>query len=131
MTQVLLINDEPAIQRLEQVVLEDEGFEVIKAPNGLVALRRLSMSNVPLVVVMSTRVPYVGALGVLDAAEHEPALGRHAYVLVTALSDGLPASLRALVRRLDVQVVRKPFLVEEFVSAVRIAVSHLHQACGA
>jgi hypothetical protein len=53
---------------------------------------------------------------------------RHRYVLVTALWDMLPPDYVALLRRLAVPVVPKPFNLEELLKAVAGAAARLERA---
>jgi CheY-like chemotaxis protein len=102
-------------------ILEEAGHEVSHVPTGVAALARLRTHPNPHVVLLGTRV----GTDLLDVAEREAAIGRHAFVLVTALWDMLPAEWRDAVHRLHLPVVPKPFRLDELLGSVIQAASAL------
>lgn len=116
---ILLINDEPWLRVLKRSLLLQAGYQVhAEAEDGVAALEYLRASDVPLVVVFNTRMPRLDGTGFLRVVASESELQRHAYVLNTALARMLPDELAALVRRLGIPVVDKPFSVEDLLDAV-------------
>lgn len=116
---ILLVNDEPSLHVLKRTLLRQAGYEVRKeAADGMAAVEYLRASDIPLVVVFSTRMPRLDGAAFLRIVVREPRLQRHAYVLNTALSRMLPNELAPLVRRLDIPVVGKPFSLQELLDAI-------------
>jgi CheY-like chemotaxis protein len=113
-TQVLLMDDVSAIRALLRDILQEEGYPVVQALNGAAALTVLRTSMERMVVLLSTR----NGLAVMEAALQEPAVDRHAFVLVTALADDLPLPWRQLVDILGVAVVPKPFALTTLLETV-------------
>jgi CheY-like chemotaxis protein len=108
------------------MALEDEGYEVYEAEDGIEALHVLRESLTPLVVVLDLRMPRLTGDALLqrvDKREHLPA--RHTFLLVTANREQLsPASLR-LLKRMDVPVTPKPFDLNDLLDLVAQAADTL------
>ncbi len=116
---VLLVEDDQDIRETLRQALEDEGYDVQEAEDGVEALHVLRESQRPLVVVLDLRMPRLTGdelLSRVDRREHLPA--RHAFLLVTANREQLsPASLQ-LIKRMDVSVTPKPFDLNEMLDRV-------------
>jgi CheY-like chemotaxis protein len=102
-------------------LLEGAGHEVADAPTGTDALRLLRKHPARLVVLMGTEV----GTELLDVAVREAEIGRHAFVLVTALWDMLPAAWQEAVHRWHLPVVPKPFRQDELLGTVAEVASAL------
>ena len=63
MTTVLIVDDEPGIVELARLYLEQDGFRVETAANGLEALRRLDELR-PDLVILDLRLPGLDGFGV-------------------------------------------------------------------
>jgi CheY-like chemotaxis protein len=122
MRQVLIVGEVRSVRVLLRRVLEEEGYAVVEAPDGGVAREMLRRSPEPMVALLNTSVGGDG-VGMLRAAAAEPALGRHAFVLVTANAEGLSPLWRQLVGELAVAVVAKPFDLDTLLHTVDEAVA--------
>lgn len=109
MTAALLVGGDRDVAKMMRMVLEDEGYAIAKADTGDLAVTVLRQRAQPAVVVLLTTRPFANELAVLEAAEMDPAIGRHAFVLVTSESCPLPARWEELVEALSVPVVTMPF----------------------
>lgn len=126
MAQVLVVDDDQPVRDALRMVLEDEGHEVTEVGDGQQALDVLRRSAAPMVVVLDLMMPKYDGTHVLRAVAEEPeALGRHAYVLLTAAGKTLPSAVTALLRDLVVPVVSKPFDIDHLLRVVALAVQRL------
>jgi CheY-like chemotaxis protein len=125
--QVLIADDDPDIRAsLHFFLEEDEGYQVAEASNGGETLDHLRASAGPEVILLDLVMPEPAGIAVLRAVSEEPAiLARTRFVLLSARHEDLPAAEEALVARLGVVRVRKPFELEEVLAAVHAAFASL------
>ena len=116
---VLVVDDDRGIRLLLRSALEERGYVVSEAADGLPALEQLRTSYWPLVVLLDLKMPGLGGAGVLGAVAGDRALAqRHRYVLVTANAATLPLALGTLLGCLEVPLVQKPFDFETVLAVV-------------
>lgn len=126
MPRVLVVDDDQAIRETLRYILEDSGFDVIEASDGLVALDILRTSASPLVVLLDLMMPRLGGSGVLGAVAEDWRLATcHAYALVTANPYTFPPAFNTLLSRLNVPVIRKPFDIDVLIGIVEAAAERL------
>jgi signal transduction histidine kinase/FixJ family two-component response regulator len=113
---ILLVEDEPALRELEQVTLEDAGYEVHGAADAEEALELAGKHGLDLVVV-DVVLPGRSGPQLVDELEARgfdfPAVFVSGYGSEEVLSRGLPARAAA--------VIEKPFSPETLLRAVREA----------
>lgn len=116
---VLVIEDDDDIREVLRLVLEDAGYVVHEARNGLTGLALLRESAEPLVVLVDWWMPRLNGKQVLRAAGRESRLARHAYALLTAACEaGWSEPGEPAVEGLVVPVLAKPFDIEAVVALV-------------
>jgi CheY-like chemotaxis protein len=121
MTTILVVDDDPGVRFALTEVLRDRGHRVIAASSGLEALGMLDGVDV---VVTDLVMPGIDGLELVSRiAARAPALP---VLLVTA--QGSEQMVRIAERRGACGCVRKPFDIDEIVSAVEHARS---RSCGA
>lgn len=126
---VLIVDDDPTLRTLLLLILGEEGYTVAEAADGLAALEILRTAPQRMVVLLDLRMPKMGGDGVLMAVEVEnQGLAEHVYVLVTANSSMIEPPLHALLQRLAVPIIAKPFEADKLLTAVREAVLRLPRA---
>jgi DNA-binding NtrC family response regulator len=113
-TEVLLLGETSDLHALLDDAMREAGFNVKQVATCQAALPLLRTSPTRLVVLMGTRC----GMGLLEAAEYDALVGRHGFVLVTALWDMLPAPWHNLTCRLQVPVVPKPFDLHHLLATV-------------
>ncbi len=119
MARVLVVDDDRAIRETLRLLLEEEGYLVSEARDGLHALEVLRDSPQPLVVLLDFMMPRLDGAGVLRAVVEDPVLkSRHAYVLVTANAHAIPAAVTHLLADLSVPVLPKPLDLDELLETV-------------
>ena len=126
MTTVLVVDDDRNLRRLVAVALEAEGYDVLKAQNGIEALNVMCTTARPLVVLLDLQMPQLGGAGVLGAVTADKKLTtRNRYMLMTGYSRNLPVALANLLVSLHVPVLAKPFKVEQLLEMVAQSVRTL------
>ena len=129
---VLVVDDDTAIRTLASMVLEEAGYEVSEAVDGLVALTYLRESPERLVVTLDLRMPRMDGRQVLETVAEDPVLvNRHAYILMTAHADMVSPPFSDLLASLRVPLVSKPFSVDELLQEVAEAVKRLDEESAA
>jgi CheY-like chemotaxis protein len=126
---VLLVEDDQDIRDTLRMALEDEGYVVSVAEDGIEALNLLRRSMESLVVTLDLRMPRLNGdalLRHLNMREHLPA--QHTYLLVTANRELLSAASLRLLKRMDVPVVSKPFDLNDLLDLVAHAADSLGTA---
>ena len=119
MTTVLVVDDDRNLRRLVAAVLEAEGYDVLKAQNGIEALSFMCTTSQPLVVLLDLQMPQLGGAGVLGAVTADKKLTtRNRYLLMTGHSRNLPVALANLLVSLHVPVLAKPFKVDQLLEMV-------------
>lgn len=126
---VLVVDDDRAIRETLQFLLEDSGYDVSDAPDGLVALRRLHEDPGPVVMLLDLMMPRLDGVGVLRAVADDPRVARRcAFIVITAGTQTVPLELQQLLSRLnvpDIPVVRKPFDIDELLAIIERMVMRL------
>jgi CheY-like chemotaxis protein len=127
--RVLVVEDDPLFRRMLHALLDDDGYTVLDAPNGVVALDRLQHTAEPLVVVVNHQMPRLDGPGLLRAVLADPQLyGRHAFLYTTATDGRLAPTLQRQLEELRAPLLRKPFDLVVFLDAVAAGVERLSQA---
>jgi two-component system response regulator CpxR len=82
---VLVVDDDEAIRQVVSEVLRDEGYDVVCAENGLVALRELSNHH-PDLVLLDLMMPVMSGWEVLEELQANDELSRIPVVVVSAMT---------------------------------------------
>jgi CheY-like chemotaxis protein len=126
--RVLIVDDDAAIRDTMRSLLEDEGYVVTEAVDGMAALEALRKSP-PSVVLLDLMMPKLDGAGVLGTVAGDRHLvNKHAFVLVTATSQTLTLAFVHLLATLAVPVLHKPFDIEVLLDHVRRASGRLNLA---
>jgi CheY-like chemotaxis protein len=116
---VLIVDDDPALRRMIAMVLEDEEWTVLEAPDGPEALAVLRSHLSHLVVLVDGRLPTMTGEEVLLAVRADPQLmARHAFVMVSGNALTPSPHLSKLLRELGVTVIAKPFSIDELLRTI-------------
>ena len=125
MPQVLIVDNDESIRETARFLLEDEGCEVIEAPDGAAALELLRMSDQPMVVLLDIVMPRLSGVELVKLVGHDERLTRHAFVVWMASRVPVPTELLA---SLDAPFVPKPFDMDELLIVVARAAERLVEA---
>lgn len=110
---ILLVDDDPAIREFVALVLEDEGYTVVGAPNGLDALRRIE-HQAPALILLDMHMPLMNGWDFAEAYRTGPP--PHAPIIV------MTAGHSAHDAAADIQasgVLPKPFDIDELIALVQ------------
>lgn len=118
---VLVVENDPAIRRMLQMMLDLEGYRVRAAGDGATGLDLLRASAEPHVVLVNYLMPDLDGFAVLAAAVADPALCRHRYVLMSSCSV-CHRQPRICVPH---ELLSKPFTMERLLTSVEAAASRL------
>jgi CheY-like chemotaxis protein len=123
---VLVVDDDPDVRETLWWALQQEGYGICEAADGVQALTALRTSARPLVTVLDYRLPGMSGGEVLAAvAADQHVAGRHTFVLVTADPELLPPGLVLWADRQGIRIVPKPFEVDALLAAVAEAAGRL------
>jgi CheY-like chemotaxis protein len=126
---ILVVDDDQDIRETLRLALEDEGYEVEEAEDGLVGLSLLRASQTPLVALVDLRMPQLTGDALLQRVDsNEQLRRRHAFVLVTANRQLLSEEDLDLFQRMGTQIVEKPFELDTLLELVARVVDDLSHA---
>ena len=107
---VLVVDDDADVRNILRARLQEEGYGVLEATNGVDALAILRESARPLVTVLDHIMPELSGVDVLTVVAIEPHLAeRHAFILALADQVTIPGGVAAFARQHGVPFVSKPF----------------------
>jgi two-component system KDP operon response regulator KdpE len=122
--KVLVVDDEPPIRKLLRMGLSTQGYEILDAPSGKVALELIAQK--PDLIILDLGLPDVDGLELLRQLRQE----REGVAIVVLSSRGEEA---AKVQALDLgadDYVTKPFGMDELLARIRAALRHQLQVHG-
>jgi CheY-like chemotaxis protein len=114
MATVLVVEDEFAISDLLEMVLTDEGHQVLVAFNGRQGLERLAEGPRPDLVISDYMMPVLDGPGLLRTMRENDAQRDIPYIIMSSMPE---ANVR---ERIDgyAAFVRKPFRLSAFVQLI-------------
>jgi len=126
-THVLIVDDDTDIRGTLRVALEDAGYTVHEASDGLLAMDLLLTSPAPLVVVLDLMMPRMTGSEILELFANDSVWARrHAFIVLTAAAgrSGM-VQLRPLLQRLASPLLPKPYDLDALLEAVHAAEQRL------
>lgn len=128
---VLIVDDDEAIRESLRAVLEDEGYQVVEAPDGLIALEVLQALPTQAVVLTNHNMPRLDGPGLVNMIVDDPALAcRCAVIYMTAGNRILPPAFSQQLRELHAPVLRKPFDLDKLFDAIEAGAARMATAPG-
>lgn len=129
MPQVLVVDDDRDTREVLRLILEDAGYTVAEAMNGIEALAAVQTSTVPLVVLLDFDLPKLTGIEVLQAVARDTRLAsQHAFMLMTAMSPSQYQAAEAICAQLSTPLVVKPFSMNTLLDQVALATQRLLSA---
>jgi len=83
--QILLVEDDPATRKMMADLISAQGWEVIEAENGKVALERLSKQK-PALILLDLMMPEMDGFEFIETARRHEALRDIPIIVVTAMN---------------------------------------------
>jgi CheY-like chemotaxis protein len=125
--RVLVVQRDDALRETLREVLEDTGYEVLEAREGEDALAILHGSEQgSMVVILDQFMPRLdGAELLREVAQDRKLTKSYSFILLSAARLSMRIALVRLLTKLAVQVVSKPFDVDDFLAAVATASQRL------
>lgn len=131
MARVLLVDDDHVLRETLRFVLQDAGYEVEEAEDGMRALDILRATPHRLVVLLDLMMPRVSGITVLHTVADDPRLSSsHAYIVMTANFQAGDTELSAVLARLSAPVLEKPFDLDALLDTVADAAKRLNGVGG-
>ena len=116
---ILVVDDDASIRETLRELLEDAGYSVTEAHDGLQALEYLRKSPAPVVVLLDLMMPRMDGSAVLGAVAGDLGrLRRHAYIMMTAGHQTMSLAFAHLLTDLEVEVIHKPFDIDQLLDLI-------------
>ncbi len=116
MSKILIVEDDDMIRERLYKALTFEGYELMTAENGAVALRAIEES-IPDLIIADVLMPDVGGFDFVSVVRARPETRTVPIIIVTALSERL--SQREFMELGVDDYLTKPFHIEELLRAVK------------
>jgi CheY-like chemotaxis protein len=107
-TKVLVVDDEKDVRDFLEVMLEGDGYTVLKAHDGQDALRRVLL-DWPKLIILDLRMPIMSGWEFLKVRAEHPALARIPVIVISEFGEGVQAEA----------VHRRPFDVGKLLADVK------------
>ena len=122
MTWVLVVDDDDDIRWCVRMALEDAGYEVAEAADGLAALEILRATPRRMVVLLDLMMPRMDGATLLEAVAADSfLLPRHAFVVLTAAYEMFSQRTARLLDLLAAPTLPKPFDLDDMLKLVEDA----------
>lgn len=116
---ILVVDDDTSIRETLRYVLEDAGYAVTEARDGIQALEHLRKASEPMIVLLDLMMPRMDGAGVLGTVAGDPwRLHRHSYILMTAGHQTLSLAFAHMLSDLSVPVIYKPFDIDQLLDII-------------
>jgi len=123
---VLIVDDDEVIRDALREWLDDQGYSVLEAEDGIDALYILDHMSSAVVIVTDYAMPRLDGRGLIDFVTNSANLAkRTAFIYMTAGNRILSAVFAGELQALGVSVLRKPFDLTELTQLVEAAASRL------
>lgn len=111
---ILIVEDDPSVIELERVLLEDEGYEVVTAKDGLEGLLKTEFRH-PSLILLDLMMPVVDGARMFEELRADERLASTPVVIVTGMSDAHDVFDELVGRE---NVIIKPFGLDELLARV-------------
>lgn len=116
---VCVIDDDTSIRETLRFLLEDAGYRVIEAGDGLTGYALLKQIAGRLIVLVDHKLPQMDGCDLLQlAANDEDLRSRHVFIFVTASPQRAEDDCGETIEELDATLIPKPFDIDDVLDAV-------------
>jgi CheY-like chemotaxis protein len=125
---VCIIEDEEDIRELLRMLLEEAGYRVTEAADGLAGYTLLRDAAERVIALVDHRLPRLDGCDLLELiAGDERLLVRHAFIFITGNARHVvEEDCGEALDELDAQIMAKPFDIDDVIEEVRRAAERLH-----
>lgn len=114
--RVLIVEDEEAVRELEKFILEQQGYEVVEAQDGLEGLTKAEFRK-PDLILLDLMMPDVSGGRMYDEMRQHPSTAGIPIVVVTGKPDAHEIFDDAIG---ESNVIMKPFEADELLERIRL-----------
>ncbi len=126
---VLVVDDDAEIRHAVRLLLEDAGYQISEAGDGLAALEQVRANPEPMVVLLDLMMPKLDGSGVVGAiAGNRHLSARLRVIIMTAAQRTQPLAFAGLLTAMSIPVISKPFDPDDLLDAVHVAAAQLPPA---
>jgi two-component system response regulator AtoC len=119
---VAIVDDDADIRDMVRSVLEDAGYEVEEAADGVGALNLLRTTPHPRVMLLDWRMPHLDGVQTLRQLRREPELMKHtSVVFFTAQGNKPPPDVSELIQTTAFENLQKPFDIDVLLNTIERA----------
>lgn len=104
---IFLIEDEPDTADLVTLIVQEQGYQVVHAPDGQDALNKIASMPSPSLVLLDIQLPHADGITILKQLRTTPNWGDVPVILLTAVVD--PRSINQAVSLKVQDYLLKPF----------------------
>ncbi|HET9111467.1 MAG TPA: response regulator [Ktedonobacterales bacterium] len=123
---VCVIEDDEALRDTLRMLLEEEGYPVVEAADGLAGYRLLTETDQRLIALVDHKMPQMDGCDLLERMEQDATLrARHTYIMLSASPKQADEDCGETLEELEAPLVHKPFSIDEVLDAVAEAVQRL------
>ena len=113
--RILIVEDEEAVRELEKFILEQQGYEVVEAQDGLEGLTKAEFKR-PDLILLDLMMPDVSGGRMYDEMRRHPTTSGIPIVVVTGKPDAHEIFDEAIG---EANVIMKPFEADELLERIR------------
>lgn len=128
MTKILVVDDDPNVQRLLQYTLKQEGFEVVVAADGADGLRMWE-EGAPALVLLDVTLPKLDGYQVATRIRETETPGNHVPIIMLTAEKDVEQKVRGLRAGADDFMV-KPFHQAELLARMKSLLARYGEAAG-
>lgn len=124
--RMLIVDDDHSIRETLRLLLEDAGYHVTEACNGLEALTLLRDERASYITLLDLCMPQLNGAALLGIVAEDPDLARrHSFILMTADTRAMSRLFADHLARLAVPMLAKPFDIDDLFDLVERATQRL------
>ena len=123
--KILIVDDDPDVVELLRLALEDSGYQVLSASNGIDALRK-TQTLTPDLILLDLMLPEVNGFTICERLRNERATAQVPILILTALPGHFPrlAGMEAGAN----DFLNKPITIEALLSRVDLLLTQAYPA---
>jgi CheY-like chemotaxis protein len=126
---VAAIEDDVDIRESERELLLDAGYDVLEADSGLEGKRLIASSRERLIVLLDHLTPVLDGCKLLELVAQGAVLrARHTFVVLSASPALVRKQCAAILDKMRIPILPKPFTMEALLRAVQDAEQRLRSA---